>query len=221
MATPVQTRRDGGKEEKGSGHAVVIPSRVPPSRRSGGGDTETRALGAEGMVVVESVEVAVTVDDLESGRSTGAMKRGKCPRHVACRAIRKGAVCHILRLQTRSSPAEFGACRVQGLHEIHEGEKNVEMKEKGKEGSETVNDFLSSLPADHSVFSSPDLSEVREFLQKPSVPVDVKRIMVENATLFPDFLSGLPPSWGEGLDFKIDLEPGHPPPARPPYCLSI
>uniref|UniRef100_A0A0G4GWF5 Uncharacterized protein n=1 Tax=Chromera velia CCMP2878 TaxID=1169474 RepID=A0A0G4GWF5_9ALVE len=82
MATPVQTRGDGGKEEKGSGHAVVIPSRVPPSRRSGGEDTETWALGAEGMVVVESVEVAVTVDDLESGRSTGAMKREKCPRHV-------------------------------------------------------------------------------------------------------------------------------------------
>eukprot|EP00820_Chromera_velia_P025265 Cvel_9691.t1-p1 / transcript=Cvel_9691.t1 / gene=Cvel_9691 / organism=Chromera_velia_CCMP2878 / gene_product=hypothetical protein / transcript_product=hypothetical protein / location=Cvel_scaffold565:1905-2775(-) / protein_length=237 / sequence_SO=supercontig / SO=protein_coding / is_pseudo=false len=82
MATPMQTRRDGGKEEKGSGHVVVIPSRVPPSRRSGGGDTETWALGAEGVVVVESVEVAVTVDDLESGRSTGAMKREKCPRHV-------------------------------------------------------------------------------------------------------------------------------------------
>uniref|UniRef100_A0A0G4FVC3 Uncharacterized protein n=1 Tax=Chromera velia CCMP2878 TaxID=1169474 RepID=A0A0G4FVC3_9ALVE len=83
MTTPVQTRGDGGKEEKGSRHApVVIPSRVPPSRRSGGGDTETRALGAEGVVVVESMEVAVTVDDLESGRSTGAMKREKCPRHV-------------------------------------------------------------------------------------------------------------------------------------------
>uniref|UniRef100_A0A0G4EZ00 Ty3 transposon capsid-like protein domain-containing protein n=1 Tax=Chromera velia CCMP2878 TaxID=1169474 RepID=A0A0G4EZ00_9ALVE len=82
MATPMQTRGDGGKEEKGSGHAVVIPSRVPPSRRSGRGDTETRALGAEGVVVVESVEVAVTVDDLESGRFTGAMKREKCPRHV-------------------------------------------------------------------------------------------------------------------------------------------
>uniref|UniRef100_A0A0G4HTC1 Uncharacterized protein n=1 Tax=Chromera velia CCMP2878 TaxID=1169474 RepID=A0A0G4HTC1_9ALVE len=82
MVTPVQTRGDGGKEEKGSGHAVVILSRVPPSRRSGGGDTETRALGAEGVVVVESVMVAVTVDDLESGRSTGAMKREKCPRHV-------------------------------------------------------------------------------------------------------------------------------------------
>uniref|UniRef100_A0A0G4FBU1 Retrotransposon gag domain-containing protein n=1 Tax=Chromera velia CCMP2878 TaxID=1169474 RepID=A0A0G4FBU1_9ALVE len=83
-ATPVQslTRGDGSKEEKGSGHAVVIPSRVPPSRRSGGGDTETRAIGAEGMVVVESVKVAVTVDDLESGRSTGAMKREKCPRHM-------------------------------------------------------------------------------------------------------------------------------------------
>uniref|UniRef100_A0A0G4GD62 Uncharacterized protein n=1 Tax=Chromera velia CCMP2878 TaxID=1169474 RepID=A0A0G4GD62_9ALVE len=82
MATPVQTRRDGGKEEKGSGHAVVIPSRVLPSRRSGGGDTETRALGAEGVVFMESVEVAVTVDDLESGRSTGAMKREKCPQHM-------------------------------------------------------------------------------------------------------------------------------------------
>eukprot|EP00820_Chromera_velia_P001762 Cvel_15448.t1-p1 / transcript=Cvel_15448.t1 / gene=Cvel_15448 / organism=Chromera_velia_CCMP2878 / gene_product=hypothetical protein / transcript_product=hypothetical protein / location=Cvel_scaffold1144:150-395(-) / protein_length=82 / sequence_SO=supercontig / SO=protein_coding / is_pseudo=false len=82
MATPVQTRGDGGKEEKGSGHAVVIPSRVPPSRRSGGGDTETRALGAEGVVVVESVMVAVMVDDLESGRSTEVMKREKCPRHV-------------------------------------------------------------------------------------------------------------------------------------------
>uniref|UniRef100_A0A0G4GML0 Ty3 transposon capsid-like protein domain-containing protein n=1 Tax=Chromera velia CCMP2878 TaxID=1169474 RepID=A0A0G4GML0_9ALVE len=82
MATLVQTRGDGGKEEKGSGHAVVIPSRVPPFRRSGGGDTETQALGAEDMVVMESVEVAVTVDDLESGQSTGAMKREKCPRHV-------------------------------------------------------------------------------------------------------------------------------------------
>uniref|UniRef100_A0A0G4HMM4 Uncharacterized protein n=1 Tax=Chromera velia CCMP2878 TaxID=1169474 RepID=A0A0G4HMM4_9ALVE len=82
MATPVQTHGDGGKEEKGSGHAVVIPSKVPPSRCSGGGDTETRALGAEGVVVVESMEVAVTVDDLESGRSTGAMKREKCSRHV-------------------------------------------------------------------------------------------------------------------------------------------
>uniref|UniRef100_A0A0G4G2U7 Retrotransposon gag domain-containing protein n=1 Tax=Chromera velia CCMP2878 TaxID=1169474 RepID=A0A0G4G2U7_9ALVE len=67
---------------KGSGHAVVIPSRVPPSRRSGGGDTETQALRAEGVVVMESVEVAVMVDDLESGRSTKAMKREKCPQHV-------------------------------------------------------------------------------------------------------------------------------------------
>uniref|UniRef100_A0A0G4FYC3 Uncharacterized protein n=1 Tax=Chromera velia CCMP2878 TaxID=1169474 RepID=A0A0G4FYC3_9ALVE len=166
MATPIQTRGDRGKEEKGSGHAMVIPSRVPPSRRSGGGDTETQALGAEGVVVMESVVVAVMVDDLESGRSAGAMKREKCPRHmvsVARRAIRKGAVYHILRLQIRSSPGEFGACRVQGLHEIHEGEKNMEMKGKGKGGSETVNDFLSSLLADHPVFSSPDLSEVREF----------------------------------------------------------
>uniref|UniRef100_A0A0G4ICD3 Retrotransposon gag domain-containing protein n=1 Tax=Chromera velia CCMP2878 TaxID=1169474 RepID=A0A0G4ICD3_9ALVE len=191
---------------------------------SGGGDTETRVLGAEGVVVVESVEVAVTVDDLESGRSTGAMKREKCPQHMvsmARRAIRKGAVCHILRLQTRSSPSEFDACRVQGLHEIHEGEKNVEMKEKGKGGSETVNDFLFSLPADHPVFSSSDLSEVREFLQKPSVSVNVKRIMAKNATLVPDSLSGLSPSRGEGLDFKIDLEPGHPPSVRPPYRLSL
>uniref|UniRef100_A0A0G4HJ27 Uncharacterized protein n=1 Tax=Chromera velia CCMP2878 TaxID=1169474 RepID=A0A0G4HJ27_9ALVE len=82
IATPVQTRGDGGNEEKSSGHAMVIPSRVPPSRRSRGGDTETRALRAEGVVVVESVEVAVMVDDLESRRSTGVMKREKCPRHV-------------------------------------------------------------------------------------------------------------------------------------------
>uniref|UniRef100_A0A0G4FQM9 Uncharacterized protein n=1 Tax=Chromera velia CCMP2878 TaxID=1169474 RepID=A0A0G4FQM9_9ALVE len=104
MATPVQTRGDGGKEKKGSRHMVVIPSRVPPSRRSGRGDTETRALGAEGVVVGESVVMVITVDDLESGRSIGAMKREKCPRHVARRTIRKGVVYHILRLQTRSSP---------------------------------------------------------------------------------------------------------------------
>uniref|UniRef100_A0A0G4H175 Uncharacterized protein n=1 Tax=Chromera velia CCMP2878 TaxID=1169474 RepID=A0A0G4H175_9ALVE len=84
MATPIQTRGNEGKEEKGSGHVVVIPSRVPPSRRSRGGDIETRALGTEGMVVVESVVVAMMVDDLEtqSGRSTGVMKREKYPRHV-------------------------------------------------------------------------------------------------------------------------------------------
>eukprot|EP00820_Chromera_velia_P030695 Cvel_13306.t1-p1 / transcript=Cvel_13306.t1 / gene=Cvel_13306 / organism=Chromera_velia_CCMP2878 / gene_product=Transposon Ty3-I Gag-Pol polyprotein, putative / transcript_product=Transposon Ty3-I Gag-Pol polyprotein, putative / location=Cvel_scaffold903:15600-16100(-) / protein_length=167 / sequence_SO=supercontig / SO=protein_coding / is_pseudo=false len=56
-------------------------------------------------------------------------------------------------------------------------------------------------------------------MASPSLYPAAREILKENKELFPDEIPKLPPRRGD-LDFKIELELGVQPPAKPPYRLS-
>uniref|UniRef100_A0A0G4HZ16 Reverse transcriptase domain-containing protein n=1 Tax=Chromera velia CCMP2878 TaxID=1169474 RepID=A0A0G4HZ16_9ALVE len=56
-------------------------------------------------------------------------------------------------------------------------------------------------------------------MASPSLHPAAREILKENKELFSDEIPKLPPRRGD-LDFKIELEPGARPPAKPPYRLS-
>uniref|UniRef100_A0A0G4HUT3 Reverse transcriptase domain-containing protein n=1 Tax=Chromera velia CCMP2878 TaxID=1169474 RepID=A0A0G4HUT3_9ALVE len=118
----------------------------------------------------------------------------------ATREVRKGALFFLCRLERIEREKEETEVERERREEVGE----VEVDPRTKEGiQERKSPFC----------------EYEKVMASPSLHPAVREILEENKELFPDEIPKLLPRRGD-LDFKIKLEPGARPPAKPSYRLS-
>uniref|UniRef100_A0A0G4HWJ7 Reverse transcriptase domain-containing protein n=1 Tax=Chromera velia CCMP2878 TaxID=1169474 RepID=A0A0G4HWJ7_9ALVE len=125
---------------------------------------------------------------------------GLSPPREATREVRKGAPFFLYRLERIEREEEETEVERERREEVGE----VKVDPKTKQG---VQEKKSPFCEYEKVIASPSLHPV------------AREILEENKELFLDEIPKLPTRRGD-LDFKIELEPGARPPAKPPYRLS-
>uniref|UniRef100_A0A0G4ID56 Reverse transcriptase domain-containing protein n=1 Tax=Chromera velia CCMP2878 TaxID=1169474 RepID=A0A0G4ID56_9ALVE len=118
----------------------------------------------------------------------------------ATREVRKGAPFFLCRLERIEREEEEKEVERERREEVGE----VEIDPRTKEGIQE---------------RKPPFCEYEKVMASPSLHSAAREILKENKELFPDEIPKLPLRRGD-LDFKIELEPGARPPAKPPYRLS-
>eukprot|EP00820_Chromera_velia_P005023 Cvel_3563.t1-p1 / transcript=Cvel_3563.t1 / gene=Cvel_3563 / organism=Chromera_velia_CCMP2878 / gene_product=Transposon Ty3-I Gag-Pol polyprotein, putative / transcript_product=Transposon Ty3-I Gag-Pol polyprotein, putative / location=Cvel_scaffold146:450-1549(-) / protein_length=366 / sequence_SO=supercontig / SO=protein_coding / is_pseudo=false len=110
--------------------------------------------------------------------------------------------------------APFFFCRLERI-EREEEETEVERERREEAGEVKVNPRTKEGIQER----KPPFYEYKKVMASPSLHPAAREILKENKELFPDEILKLLPRRGD-LDFKIELEPGAQPPAKPPYRLS-
>uniref|UniRef100_A0A0G4GAB8 Reverse transcriptase domain-containing protein n=1 Tax=Chromera velia CCMP2878 TaxID=1169474 RepID=A0A0G4GAB8_9ALVE len=120
----------------------------------------------------------------------------------ATREVRKGAPFFLYRLERIEREEEETEVERERREEVEE----VEVDPRTKEGIQE---------------RKPPFYEYEKVMASPSLHPAAREILKENKELFPDEIPKLPPRRGDlSVNFKIELEPGARPPAKPPYRLS-
>uniref|UniRef100_A0A0K6S656 Reverse transcriptase domain-containing protein n=2 Tax=Chromera velia CCMP2878 TaxID=1169474 RepID=A0A0K6S656_9ALVE len=118
----------------------------------------------------------------------------------ATREVRKGAPFFLCRWERIEREEEETEVKRERREEVGE----VEIDPRTKEGIQE---------------RKPPFCKYKKVMASPSLHPAAREILKENKELFPDEIPKLLPGRGD-LDFKIELEPGAQPSAKPPYRLS-
>uniref|UniRef100_A0A0G4F583 Reverse transcriptase domain-containing protein n=1 Tax=Chromera velia CCMP2878 TaxID=1169474 RepID=A0A0G4F583_9ALVE len=118
----------------------------------------------------------------------------------AMKEVRKGVPFFFYRLEKIEREEEETEVEREKREEVGE----VEVDPRTKEGIQE---------------RKPPFCEYEKVIASPSLHPAAREILKENKKLFLDEIPKLPPRKGD-LDFKIELELGAWPPAKPPHCLS-